>query len=53
MMIYAGYEQRHYFVRFTHNMRLAYLAGIFQDGYKFVWQHMLLVKRRRAGSYMQ
>jgi hypothetical protein len=45
-MIYSGYEGGHYFVRFTHDVRVIEAASILHDGYKIFAGHMLLVKKR-------
>ena len=45
-MIYSGYENGHYFVRLTHDIRVLDAVDIFHDGYKLFGGHMLLLKRR-------
>jgi hypothetical protein len=47
-MIYSGYENGHYFIRFTHDVRVVDVMGIFQEGYRIFGSHMLLVKKREA-----
>lgn len=47
-MIYSGYECGHFYVRFTHDVRVLDAIDMFQDGYKLVSGHMLLIKRREA-----
>lgn len=46
MMTYAGYENGHYYVRLTHDMKFLDAMGIFQSGYRMVMGYMLLIKRR-------
>ena len=46
MMIYAGYENGHYYVRLTHDMRLIDALFMFQRGYHIVIGYMLLIKKR-------
>lgn len=48
-MIYAGYENGSYFVRFTHDVKVVSVASIFQEGYRIFWGHMVLIKNREQG----
>jgi len=50
MMIYCGYENGHYYVRLTHDMRLVDAMCMFQGGYRMVMGYMLLIKRRETTS---
>ena len=45
-MIYSGYEHGHYFVRLTHDVKLAAIRDVLGSGYRVFGTFMLLVKRR-------
>lgn len=45
-MIYSGYENNHYFVRLTHDIRVVDAMDILHDGYRILGGHMLLLKKR-------
>lgn len=46
VMIYSGYEHGHYFVRLTHDIRIAEAVSILNNGYKIMAGYMLLIKKR-------
>lgn len=45
-MIYSGYENGHYFVRFTHDIKILDAVDVLSSGYKIFGKYLLLLKRR-------
>ena len=52
-MIYAGYENGQYFVRFGHDVRLIETVDMIRDGYSIVLGYMLMLKRRDPPEFGQ
>ncbi len=49
-MIYSGYENGHYYVRITSDVKLLDVLGMQYSGFKFLGEYMLFLKRRQTIS---
>lgn len=47
-MIYCGYENRHFFIRLTHDVRVLEMREVLHDGYRILSGQMVLIKPREV-----
>lgn len=47
-MIYCGYENRHFFIRLTHDVRVLDMKDVLHSGYRIFAGQMVLIKPREA-----